>query len=192
MWSKAPEGSSKKLNTLFTEIKLQSLNSRSFSQFSTSSLSILIWVETSLDWRMPPSSDSQWYCDKMLSREPNNHWKDLRNACVGKDLSKSALVPGTTSCSNLIPKVPVPGLISIASPYLSCMFETTRYIEKHCFCLLRVVRLCASPFWPPSRKAMGEWSYKGSPVWQVRFWHDFKGILLGLLFLPSQHALILQ
>ena len=142
MLSKFTQGSNKKLNTLCTGIKPQSLGSRSFSRLRTPGLSFLISIEISLDWkifRSPSSSDRLWDCDKMPSKEPDKHVEDWGNAQFEEEPAILPQLhpplpspPHTRSWAPqlLIPKVPIPGLISIGYPYLSCRSETTGSMES--------------------------------------------------------------
>lgn len=115
-------------STWLTGMKPQSLDSGSFSRPSAPGPSLHIWIEISLDWKvsgLPSCSDSLWYCDKMLSKEPDKHLEDLRDAWFGEELSKMVLVPLTTTFFHP-EKLSLPTWLDFHSmPLLSSKCETT-------------------------------------------------------------------
>lgn len=145
-------------------MKPQSLDWGSFSRPSAPGHCLLIWMEISLNWkvsRLPSRSDSLWYCDKMLSKEPDKHLEDLRDAWFEEELSKMVSVPLTTTFSHT-EKLSLPTWLdfhSMPPPFLQVWNH--RQQVKHHFCLLRAVRLYAAPSWPSARKSRCEWRYKG-------------------------------
>lgn len=132
---------------------------------------------------MPSSSDSLWYCDKMLSKEPDKHWEDLRNACVGKELSTSASVPFTATCSHTPKKLGYP----------TCSKGSHTWLDFHSFslpflqvwnhkiqwkALLLPSESCKAVCFPiltTSKESNGQMELWGLRVWQVRFRHGFQG-----------------
>lgn len=146
---------------------------------------------------MPSSSDSLWYCDKILSKETDKPWEDLRNACVGKELRKSASAPFTTTCSHM-PKFWSAQLVSkgshtwldfhsVSLPFLQVWNHKVQW--KALLLPSEGCKAVCFPVLTTSKESKGEWSYEGLPVWQVRFWHGFQRDSFGCVILPSRLAL---